>query len=362
MNVLFVSDSQNTRAPYLDGSTRYRCYHMAEGLHLAGVLADVTTLASLNIANLSRYDVVSIHQPTASRKLLNVLERCKKLNIRTVADVDALEFDPARAKYSAHSRAKNSSVESVRLDFMRQNLALRHFDEISAATEELARIRRSLAPQQHIYVVQNGLSEYWLNCNDHLNSTSTQRQRIGYFPDSSGNSINFAQAAKPLSSYLKNSPNSELYAAGPLVFPGNQIPKAQLLRGTCVDYINMPTALSGCWVTIAPHQHNCIDYAQPHTKFIEAAAFGVPIISSPSDDLLRHDVTGLMIAKTSDQWLQSLDALSDRDYREQCRKTLYDYVRSCCLARHSAQILIGQWSAEREQPNNETATPLSAAS
>ena len=362
MNVLFVSDTRFVQAPYRDGSTRYRCYHMAEGLQAAGYVADVTTLATLNLSNLSRYDVISVHHPIASRKLLAVLERAQKLSIRTVADVDALEFDPALAAESPKSRAKSTSLASVRASFMRHSLALAHFDEVCVATDELARARRAIAPSQPVFVAPNGLSNYWLDSHDQLELKQPEQLRIGFFTERSHMSIEFAQAVKAIDTFLKSSVDSELYLQGPLTIPARQLPDDQLIRGPWKDFIDMPDTIAQCWCTVSPHQPSNINYAQPHTKFIEAAAFGVPTISSPTAQLLEHDVPGLSIAENNEQFLQSLNLLSDKTYHQKCQTALYEYVRDCCLATHSANILIRQWSAKLEKPTNETFTRLSAAS
>jgi len=362
MNVLFVSHTRLVDTPYKDESTRYRCYHMAEGLRAAGYLADVCTLDALSLVNLSRYDIISIHQPQASRKLLTVLERANKLNIKTVADLDCLEFDPLLAAESPKARLNTGSVATVRAAFMRQSLALKHFDEISVATEELARARRAQVPGQPVYVAPNGLSNYWLNSNDHIDIAAPKTKRIGFFSDNRSMSIEFAEAARALSTYLQTTDNSDLYLVGPLTVPPGQLPESQIMRGAWVDFMDLPAALVKCRFKVTPHQSSAFNHAQPHTKFIEAAAFGVPTISSPTAELAKHDVPGLYIAQNNEQFLQGLKILSDDTYHQKCQKALYEYSRDCCLATQSADVLIRQWSAKHEEAENETLTRLSAAS
>ncbi len=362
MNVLFVSETRFSNAPYRDSSTRLRCYTMAEALHAAGHLADVTTLDTLQLANLSRYDVVCVQQPTASRKLLSVLERCQKLAIRTVADVDKLEFDPRLAEQSHKRQVSGVSVSAIRSAFMRQNLALKHFDEVCAATDELALARREQAPNQCVYVAPNALSNYWLMCHDHLSIEPLKIKRAGFFSDSRGLSADFSVAAPALAQYLAASSNHELFIVGPLSIDDDQFPVSQVVRGAWVDHMDLPASLTHCYVNLAPHQNNRINYAQPHTKFIEAAAFGVPTISSPTAELENHQVPGLFIAENQEQWLEHLNALSDKQFYQHCQQSLFNYAREHCTANNSVQTLIGQWSATHESNNNETTTRLSAAS
>jgi len=362
MNVLFVSDTRFTHTPYRNGSIRYRCYHVAEALQAAGYLADVTSLDNIELVNLSRYDVVSVHRPSANPKLLKLLERCAKLGIRTVADVDVLEFDPSLAAESPKCQLKNSTVASIRATFMRHRLALQHFDEVSVATEELARARRAQAPSQPVYVAPNGLSNFWLSCNDKVKVTAPSKKRLSYIAGSRGVEADFAVAEMAIDKFLKKYTDSEFNVVGPLDLSEATLNTSKVVRGAWTDYMNMPDELAQSWVSVSPQNSTAINYAKPHTKFIESAAFGVPIVCSPTSDLKRHDVAGLHLVENTKQWLQAFEALSDKTYYASCQKALYEYARDTCLATHSTQVLIERWSANNESTKDENLTTLSAAS
>jgi len=334
---------------------------MAEALQAEGYLADVTAMDNINLVNLSRYDVVSVHRPSASRKLLSMLERCNKLGIKTVADVDALEFEPSVAEESPKSSG-NGNVANVRAAFMRQRLALQHFDEVCVATEELARARRVQNPSQPVYVIANGLSNFWLSCNDKIDISQSSSKRISYFCGSSNLETDFASAAEPITRYLKKTPDCEFNIVGPLDLSHCTIDSTQIARSAWTDFVNVPGELAKSWISIAPLSSSSLSYAKPHTRFIESAAFGVPIVCTPNADLTRHDVAGLHLVETTEQWLQAFEALSDKDYYASCQKALYDYARDCCLATHNVQVLIERWSATTEKSEDETLTTLSAAS
>lgn len=362
MNVLFVSETRFTHTPYRDGSTRYRCFHMAEALQSVGHLADVSTLEAIDLANLSRYDVVSVHRPDTSKKLLSVLERCSKLGIKTVADIDSLEFDPGLARQSSKCQLRNASLASVRAAFMSQQRSLGYFDEVSVATEELARARRAQDPSQCVYVVPNGLSNFWLSCNDKIQVTISATKRISFFSSRSCVERDFAQASDAIAAFLKNTPSAQFNIVGPLDLDGTTINPAQTVRGAWTDFMNMPAELANTWVSISPLEKNGINYAKPHTKFIESAAFGIPLVCSPTADLERHNVPGLHLVESTKQWRTAFEELSDENYYRTCQKQLQEYARDCCLASHSAATLIEQWCANPETSNDETVTTLSAAS
>jgi len=350
MNVLFLTDSGSAQAPHRDGSVRYRCYHMAEALHRAGHLADVATLSTLELNNLSRYDVVSVHRPSASRKLLGVLERCAKWNIRTVADFDALLFNPLLAKQYVkethpEADATKSSIAHYRAAFMRHNLAIQHFDHVSVATEELARARRVINPSQPVYVAPNGLSNYWLSHNDRLKQPKQTNESIGYFSSSRRMARDFTVAADALNTFLKTREKGNLNIIGPMSQSDTRIEPYFVKHGAWTDYNNMPSEIVKNWINIAPLVDSEISRAKPHTKFIESAAFGVPIICSPTVELDSHKVPGLHLATNTKEWLDALVALSDKQYRNKCQKQLSEYVRDCCMADHHVQVLVDNWNS-----------------
>lgn len=362
MNVLFVSETRFTQTPYRDESTRYRCYHMAEALQCAGFIADVTELDKVDLINLSRYDVVSVHQPSASRNLLKLLEACDRIGIRTVADLDALEFEPSLAAESPLANLKNNSVAQVRATYMRQKLALQHFDEVSVATNGIGRIRRAQAPAQPVYTVQNGLSNFWLSYNDLIKVKRQKSKRISYISSSHSFENEFSVAAVAIDQFLSMSTESEFNIIHALDLSDDEIEASTSPNTSYTDFMDMPRELSKSWACVAPLNKSRLNYAKPHTRFIEAAAFGVPTICSPTDDLKKHKVDGLHLVENEEQWLDALEQLSDDRYYEHCQQTLYEYARDTCLATHSVQVLIEQWNANQNRYEDETLTSLSAAS
>lgn len=347
MNVLFVSDTRFTHTPFRDGATRYRCYHMAEALQCAGHLADVCTLESLDLTTLPRYDVVSVHRPKAGRKLMQLLERCQQRGIRTVADIDRLEFVPTLAKSAPSARVKNADLAAIRKAFMRRKLALQHFDEVSAATDELARMRRVQAPWQTVYVAKNGLSNYWLSSNDRLGVAPPAQQTIGYFNVGQFDSRDFAPARKAVTAFLDSRKSSNLLLLGSDSMDLEPINPAQIERSTWTDFMDMPRKLKETWVQVLPMHVSKYTRAKPATAFIESAAFGVPFVGTPSIDLAQHAVDGLYLADNKDAWVNALDELNDPTHYAVCQKQLYEYARDCCRATHTATELIERWSTSQ---------------
>ncbi len=352
MNVLFVTNTKFTTEPHRDSSSRYRCFHIAEALQSRGHLADVSTMDSLELNTLSRYDVVSVLRPDANRKTQQLLERCDKLGIHTVADFDDLIFNP--------SLTQNTKL---RRRFMRHALSAQQFDEVTVATEELARQRRIKEPSQPVHVLANGLSNFWLSLNSIVNDSEKGVKRIAYLPGTRSHDADFAQVQGAIADFLSADKNAQygLNVVGPLTMDAASIPEDKVKRGHWIDYMDLPFLISDSWATIAPLQQTPFNQAKSHTKFIESAAFGTPIVCSATDDIARHDVDGLLIANTREEWLSAFEKLSDEAYYRHCQSTLREYVREHCMADGDVDALIARWESHTEQKQHEPITDLSKA-
>jgi len=343
VNVLFLSDARFTHAPYRDGATRYRCYHVAEAMQHVGHLTDVSTLDAFDLKCVSRYDVISVRNPRASKKLTALLDRCDAKNVRTVADLDELAFDPAIAHETPMAMDQTYSLNDIRTAFMHQAMALKQFDELTVATEELARQRRVKDPSQPVHVVRNGLSDFWLSRNEHIKSTKPGNLRMNYLSGMRSPQSNFSMAAQALKKFMKNHNDAELLVVGALQMDKIGLPESRLIRAAWLDFMDLPALLQNTWISVDPLVDSEYNRAKPHTRFIESAAFGLPLISTPTVDLQQHDVPGLFLVKDEHEWLDALNALSDLDYYAQCSQALREYARDCCMAGNFVDNLVANW-------------------
>ena len=341
MNVLYLTDSRHVEAPWLDGSTRYRCYHMAEALQAAGHRADVIALAALDWRILDRYDVVCVLRPTYRRRLVMLVERCRRLGIRSVADVDDLVFDPTLAASSPAVVNAQAGVAVTRLRFARHARALALFDEVSTATEPLASERRRLCPDQPVYVVPNGLSAFWLDYNQ---SRVERRERIAYLPGTRSHDRDFATVVMPLQRVHREHGKCELLLMEELNVVDGLFDTTRLMRHARVPYLQLPSIIGSCRLTLAPLEDTPFNRAKSHIKFIESAAFGTPLVSAPVPDMLRHRINGLQFARTVDEWHDCMTRQLEGAHDARIAGDLREYVGDCCMARHSVKRLIERWS------------------
>jgi len=359
MNVLFITTARLDITPYGDGSTRYRCFNVAEELRAQGHCADVAALDTLALQTLGRYDIVSVLRPRHSRRLERLLSLCHARGIRTVADFDDLIFDPALASESPLVVNGFAQTSRVRERFAGHERALRSFDEITVSTQPLVDAALRVHPQAHVTLLRNGLSRYWLaHCEKHSHD-QRHSERVTYLPGTRSHDHDFSSVKSALVDYINGAAERELQIVGSLEFDEQAFANGRLLRQSWIDYFSLPGLIARSWVTIAPLVDNQFNRAKSHIKFIESAALGTPIVCSPNVDMLDHQVPGLYVVNKLTEWHDALEALADPEHHRACRQQLRDYTLTSCTTETTTAALIETWSS---QTNEHHATHLPLAS
>ena len=168
-----------------------------------------------------------------SKALDQILKRCRRLRIRTVADVDDLIFVP---KYSAVSPSvlNNQATElSVRSHFKRTLLTMQRFDEIITATEPLAHYWTKQTGRSQVKVIPNGLSTRWLQTSVRRSNRLTDPFRtITYLPGSNSHDKDFSEIVEVLAETLHSHKDTNLRIVGTLKVDERMFPANRLLQIT----------------------------------------------------------------------------------------------------------------------------------
>lgn len=347
MNILFLHSSRHDFTPWRDGSTRYRCYHTAEALRSKGHIADIASVSEVRIEHLERYRVVCVLRPRPSKTLDQILKRCRRLGIRTVADVDDLVFVPRYSTLSPSVINHQASEFSVRAQFKRNLQAMLCFDEVTVATEPLAHHWREQTGRDRVTVVPNGLSARWLETPvQHTSNQTRDCRTITYLPGSNSHNKDFSEVVDILSETLHNYKDIKLLIVGTLNTNERRFPATRLSRSPWIDYYKLPQIIANSTVTLAPLVQSPFTHAKSHIKFIESAAFGTPAICSPNHDICRHDTPGLHIANTSEDWYSALQQILENPHDSAEMNIMEEHVRQSATASHSADLLIRHWKNE----------------
>ena len=362
MRILFISSAKNRRVPFLDGSTRYRCYHPAEDLRQMGYIADICTLRSFSKRYIDLYDVFIFSRPRYGRKLLNIVNKLTQVGRKIIADYDDLLFNPELAEYAPHVLMGLTSPHIVATRFSEYQHALSLFPEVIVATKPLADAVEKIHPNSKVHIIHNGLSQYWVN-NGKQFFSSESSPIIGYFPGTHSHNHDFKLIEKSLAWHLHRYPNTRLMIVGSLDFDIKSFPKHQLMRHTGVEYYRLPALIKSCKLTIAPLENNPFNKCKSGLKFFESAIHGVPIISSPIPDMQRFKKSGIELAIDHTDWIESLNKLGNHNNDLSYKKSIKEYAENHCMSMKQTKRLthiISKKSSHIQYEHPDTSNPQAA--
>ncbi|HEY0204402.1 MAG TPA: glycosyltransferase [Acetobacteraceae bacterium] len=287
MNVLYVSFTEQAARPYLDPSTRYRCFHAVEAARALGHRAFITTQAALRTTDPALFDLVVVHRPAATPELVRFVRAGQAAGTRLVADYDDLIFDAAYAEASAMS-ASSWDLPALFEAFKRNKDALPLFSEFTAATAAMRDRILELRPGAAVQVLPNTVApSLWSMIASRSYQHQADRPCIGYFPGDAAHGSDLAIAAAGVAK-LCRSRRIPLRIVG----PPQAIPAA--LRGVEVErmdvlpFSGMFDALSKCRVVIAPFKSSPLNRARPQTGLLEALLSCTGCVATASPEAARH--------------------------------------------------------------------------
>lgn len=338
MNILYLCHHRKSDKPFQDSSIRYRCYNPAKALSSGNIVADVTTMDQVTFKVADRYDMIVFHRPAMGMKLEKLVNRARRRGCTVIADFDDLIFNPDYAEQSPCFLNRQHPLTKIRAGFQRKYDALFLFDHFSVSTEPLVTEIAKIRPFAEITVLHNYLSEAWLHHARRLRTGQAEIKRITYLPGTNSHDHDFALIQGQLHEFLAKNPDAVLRIVGPLNFDRRKVPPQQLERVSYVPYPCLPRLIRDSWVTIAPLANTIFNNCKSGLKYFESAAFGVPVIASPIDDMRRLKSKALHLAAAPQQWLKALQQLSDRTYYEQCSVSGINHVQEHCVM--SGQLYI----------------------
>ena len=237
--VCFVSQTTQLQRPLLDGSTRYRCYHPAEGLAAVGIACVVTTLESFLEDPSLDFDLYVFHRPTMRLPrfgaVLNSLRRAGK---RLVADYDDLIFGSAELAVASSIFKNGHRSEPEAVDSFVSNLkAMQAFDVVTTSTMPLAERVREFHPTARVTVVPNVMSQRAIELHDGLGSRvgDPASNLIGYFSGTHSHDLDFTIAAEPMLTVLAEEPTLHFLVVGPVLLCEELARHPRVVRHEVVD-------------------------------------------------------------------------------------------------------------------------------
>jgi glycosyltransferase involved in cell wall biosynthesis len=309
-SVCFISETGRHERPILDGSVRYRCYHLASELKELGYLVGVCSATEFYNAPHTDYDVYVFHRPNAARtnfaKTLNLLRRSGRT---LIADYDDLIFGDAHVALES-SAAKNGTqtIPKILKAFAFNLEALAQFDVVTTSTEPLSRWARQYHPGARVHVVPNVIPSWMVSLHAELGTPWRTRpaSTIGYFAGTKSHDHDFPIVQEVLHRILSEDRHRQLLIVGPVAVPSGLASLPNVLSCNVVSYSRLPALMTKCSTVIAPLEESSFNECKSRVKFLEAALAGCHLVATPIPDMQELEGKGLSLARSADDWYQCL--------------------------------------------------------
>jgi len=293
LNVLYVSFTGQADRPYLDPSTRYRCFYPVEAARALGHRAFVASQRALDTADPAGFDLIVVHRPAFTPALVRFLRAARAAGSRLVADYDDLIFDPAYATASSMF-AKSWDLTSVLATFERNTDALRLFQEFTVSTAPLRDHIHALHPGAQVHVLPNAVSPaLWSMVAARGYQAQPSRPYIGYFPGTATHDADLRVAAAGVAELCRTR-RIPLRVVGPVQTDDALFRGVEVERTALQPFSSMFDALSSCRVVIAPLTPTPFNRAKSHIKLLEAVLSCTACVASAVPDMAQHRSEGLV--------------------------------------------------------------------
>lgn len=316
---------------------KYRVIQKQEMLQAMGIPCSVTSWADFDEAKkqISLASLVIFYRVPGVDTAMALIEECRRLNIKTLWDVDDLIFDAETLQISntinsLDKAEKEGLINGARL-YRKAMLAC---DEGIASTPGLAKAMRD-AGLTTVHIVENALDVETLETAQQINSRTKHSDsliRIIYGSGTKTHNIDFLEAAPALAETLKKYPNVRFRYIGFLELPiyfDNL--KSQIEHIPFCSYTEYLAHLAECDISIAPLENFIFNDAKSNIKYLEASITKVASICSPRAafaDVINHGTNGLL-ADNEQQWFDAFNALiKNTELRKNMAEAAYRSVTS----------------------------------
>ena len=297
---------------------KYRVIQKQEMLEELGIPCSVTSWTDSNEAKkqISLASLVIFYRVPGFDSVMDLIAECRRLNIKTLWDVDDLIFDEDVLKTSSTINSlEPAEREGVINGAKLYRQAMLACDEGIASTSGLAKAMKE-AGLETIYVVENALDDETLAAARSIEGRLKKQEdgliRIIYGSGTKTHNIDFLEAAPALANILKENPNVRFRIIGYLELPEyfDEV-QSQIERIPFCNYTEYLTYLSECDISIAPLENFVFNDAKSNIKYLEASITKVASVCSPRAafaDVIVNGENGFL-ADSERQWHEAFATL-----------------------------------------------------
>ena len=315
---------------------KYRVIQKQEMLEELGIPCSVTSWTDSNEAKkqISLASLVIFYRVPGFHSVMDLIAECRRLNIKTLWDVDDLIFDEDVLKTSSTINSlEPAEKEGVINGAKLYRQAMLACNEGIASTSGLAKAMKE-AGLETIYVVENALDDETLAAARSIEGRLKKQEdgliRIIYGSGTKTHNIDFLEAAPALANILKENPNVRFRIIGYLELPEyfDEVQR-QIERIPFCNYTEYLTYLSECDISIAPLENFVFNDAKSNIKYLEASITKVASICSPRAafaDVIVNGENGFL-ADNEQQWHEAFDTLiQNSELRDSMAQAAYRTV------------------------------------
>lgn len=297
---------------------KYRVIQKQEMLEELGIPCSVTSWTDSNEAKkqISLASLVIFYRVPGFDSVMDLIAECRRLNIKTLWDVDDLIFDEDVLKTSSTINSlEPAEREGVINGAKLYRQAMLACDEGIASTSGLAKAMKE-AGLETVYVVENALDDETLAAARSIEGRLKKQEdgliRIIYGSGTKTHNIDFLEAAPALANILKENPNVRFRIIGYLELPEyfDEV-QSQIERIPFCNYTEYLAYLSECDISIAPLENFVFNDAKSNIKYLEASITKVASVCSPRAafaDVIVNGENGFL-ADSEQQWHEAFDTL-----------------------------------------------------
>lgn len=309
--ILFVSQTGRIARPYLDPSTRYRCFTPAAALRRKGYETSVMSqhMFERRLALADAYDVIVFHRPQLTEALSLFLEREKTKKL--IVDFDDFIFDVSRAAETPAVKVRGASIATVSKYLAENAAAARYFSHFSVSTlplgEEVSRVFKTSTP----VVISNAIDPWYAGWAASIRQQMQARPRpykFGYFSGTASHDLDLATVGLPIKRALDQFPGSRMLILGPVKIPAVLSPYVSRIDHwvDAVPFQRLPQIMAQVEVVIAPLEETTFTRCKSGLKFFEAALLGCSVVATPIPDIARFNSPMLRTCSSEDDWTRAL--------------------------------------------------------
>lgn len=294
---------------------KYRVDQKVEMFEVLGYEADVISWTEYHKARnlLQLASLVFFYRVPAEDIVLQLVEECHRLNLKTIFDVDDLIFDEALLKSNINIQNLPKKVQSqVFSGAKTYKKAMLAMDYCSASTPVLAQYM-SKHSEHESFIIPNALDNKLLLLSQQDKPLKDDENiTIVYGSGTSTHDVDFQEVAPALFTILSKYPQIQLVIHGTLTLPENfKTLKAQIKEIPFMEASEYYQALNGYDINIAPLEESIFNDAKSNIKYLEASIFKLPTIASSVSEYktaITHGKNGYL-ASNKEGWMDAFEKL-----------------------------------------------------